>query len=70
MIQKLWDTIENPGHKRRADKIPMEILNENDITTTTTENMHGKWMGEFQKNTFQSFHITCSVCTFLIAFHH
>ena len=29
--------------------MPMEILNENDITITTTEDVHGKWMGEFQK---------------------
>ena len=64
-----WDTIKNLGPKRRADKIPMEILNENDITTTTTEDVHGKWMGEFQK-LFQSFHIKCTISTFLIAFHH
>ena len=35
--------------KRRADTIPMEILNVDGTTSSATEDVHRKWIGEFKK---------------------
>ena len=46
--KQFWNVIKTLGPKRKADTIPLEILNDDGSASTNIDDVHTKWINDFQ----------------------